>query len=374
MPTFADRTPQRGCLQNTRYSSACALYHDLLILALKISRLKNAVNRKTFMLAASYKSLGAADQVLEFGELPTPTPGSGEVRVKIAFSGVNPSDVKSRAGSRGMPFERVIPHSDGSGYIDKVGIGVNSSRIGERVWVWNAAWKRAFGTAAQYIVLPEDQAVTLHESVSMEAGACMGIPALTALHALQMAGGVQGQTVLIAGGAGSVGHYAVQMAKLMGAKHVLATVSSDAKAKLARDAGADTVINYKTQDTVALCLEASGGEGLDRIVEVDLAANIALNQAVIKPNGCMAIYGSGKAEISIPFLPSIVKNIHMNFFIVYELSLANRRIAVAQLSEWLAAGTLRHNIASTVALADIVKAHQSVEQGAVAGNVVMRID
>jgi NADPH2:quinone reductase len=350
------------------------LCHHLQLPFTKKFRLKNADNRKTLMLAASYKSLGAADQVLEFGELPTPQPGPGEVRVKLAFSGVNPSDVKSRAGSRGMPFERVIPHSDGAGHIDAVGSDVNADRVGERVWVWNAAWKRAHGTAAQYVVLPEAQAVLLPEGVSMQAGACLGIPALTALHALQMAGGVQGQTVLIAGGAGAVGHYAVQMAKLLGAKHVLATVSSDAKAKLARDAGADTIINYKTQDAAALCLEASGGEGVDRIVEVDLAANIALDQAVLKPNGCMAIYGSGKADIAVPFLPSIIKNIHMNFFIVYELSAADRTLAVSQLSEWLAAGTLRHNIASTLALADIVKAHQCVEQAAVAGNVVLSIE
>ena len=197
-----------------------------------------------------YERTGPAEDVLVIGDLPTPVPGPGEVRVKVTWSGVNPSDVKSRAGTRAktLPFPRIIPHSDGSGVIDQVGAGINPVRIGERVWVWNAAWMRPFGTAAQYVVLPSNQAVPLPSNVDLAVGACLGIPALTAYHAVTVGDGVDGKTVLVAGGSGAVGHYAVQMAKIKGARRVIATVSSAEKAALAREAGADVVLNYKTDD------------------------------------------------------------------------------------------------------------------------------
>ena len=190
------------------------------------------------MLAAWYEQTGPAAQVLTVGEMPEPQPAPGEVRVRIEWSGINPSDVKSRAGvrSKTLAFPRIVPHSDGAGTVDAVGEGVDRSRIGERVWVWNAAWGRAFGTAAQYVCLPQAQAVHLPERVSAEAGACMGIPALTALHAVLVHGGVQGQRVLVAGGAGAVGHYAVQMCRLLGAEQVIASVSGEVKAAHARAA------------------------------------------------------------------------------------------------------------------------------------------
>ena len=180
------------------------------------------------MKAAFYESLGPAREVLQVGELPDPYPAEGEVRVRVQWSGVNPSDVKSRMGLRSkvMPFPRIIPHSDGMGVIDAVGEGVSSSRVGERVWLWNAAWGRAHGTACELVCLPQQQAVPLPDNVSDEVGACLGIPALTAMHAVSMDGGVTGKTVLVAGGAGAVGHYAVQMAGLMGAARVITTLSS----------------------------------------------------------------------------------------------------------------------------------------------------
>src|SRR5207249_8497387 len=172
------------------------------------------------MQVAYYEKTGSARDVLRMGERPDPAPGPGEVRVRLHCSGVNPSDVKSRAGRRNsaMPFPLVVPHSDGAGVIDRVGDGVPDARIGERVWVWNAAWGRSNGTAAQYITLPARQAVALPEGTEMEAGACFGIPALTALHAVQSHGGVRGKVVLVAGGAGAVGHYAVQFARRLGAR------------------------------------------------------------------------------------------------------------------------------------------------------------
>src|SRR5262245_29596932 len=170
------------------------------------------------MRAAYYEANGRARDVLRVGDVETPRPGRGEVRVKLATSGVNPSDVKSRAGlTRKIAFPRVIPHSDGAGEIEAVGDGVPGARVGERVWVWNGQWRRAFGTAAAQIVLPAEQAVPLPGKTSMEAGACLGIPAYTGWQAVEVAGLKNGATVLIAAGAGAVGHYAIQFAKKRGA-------------------------------------------------------------------------------------------------------------------------------------------------------------
>ena len=194
------------------------------------------------MRAAYYETNGTARDVLRVGDVETPQPGRGEVRVRLAVSGVNPSDVKSRAGvTRKIAFPRVIPHSDGAGEIDQVGEGVSPSRVGERVWVWNGQWRRPFGTAAASIVLPSEQAVPLPANIGMEAAACLGIPAYTAYQAVLLTGIEDGSTVLIAAGAGAVGHYAIQFAKKRKAT-VITTVSSPAKAEIARRAGADHVI------------------------------------------------------------------------------------------------------------------------------------
>src|SRR5688572_8317455 len=178
------------------------------------------------MRAAWYEKIGPAGEVLQVGEMPAPEPGPGEVRVRIHASGVNPSDWKTRAGLRPMTFPRVIPHSDGAGIIDRVGVGVPESRLGDRVWTWNAQWKRPFGTAAEFVVLPAEQAVSLPDGVAFDEGACLGIPALTAHRAVTIDGSVESQTVLVSGGAGAVGSYAIQFAKLLGASRIIATVSS----------------------------------------------------------------------------------------------------------------------------------------------------
>lgn len=327
------------------------------------------------MQAAFYERTGAAAEVLQVAELPDPQPGPGEVRVRLRWSGVNPSDVKSRAGLRSkvLAFPRIVPHSDGMGVVDAVGEGVPAARIGERVWIWNAAWGRAFGSAAQFVVLPSRQAVPLPEGTSDEAGACLGIPALTALHAVLCGGGVQGQTVLVAGGAGAVGHYAVQFAKLLGARSVIATVSSAAKAELARAAGADVVIDYRTEN-VAECVRATTqGRGVDRIVEVDVAANSTLDLDVIRPGGDCVVYGSGKGEFTLPFFPLIAKNVTMRFFIVYNLDEADRERALAMLTGFLQRGVLQHLIAQRLPLAQIVQAHELVESGLAVGNVVISL-
>jgi NADPH2:quinone reductase len=325
------------------------------------------------MQAAFYESTGTAREVLQVGSLERPEPGPGEVRVRVACSGVNPSDVKTRAGLRNktLPFPRIVPHSDGAGVVEAVGEGVTSLRAGDRVWLWNAAWKRAWGTAAEYVVLPAQQAASLPEATSFAAGACLGIPALTAYHAAAVDGGVAGKTVLVAGGAGAVGHYAVQCARMLGARQVLATVSSPAKAELALQAGADAAIDYRGGDVVARIRAATGGLGVDRVIEVDIAANAALDLQVIKQGGDLVVYGSGAGEFQLSFFPLIVQHVRLRFFIVYELNPADRAQAVGHLGAWLRRGQLQHNVAAQFPLAQIAQAHELVESGLAMGNVVI---
>jgi NADPH2:quinone reductase len=327
------------------------------------------------MRAIVYDRVGSARDVLRLVDLPVPVPGPGEVRVRLATSGVNPSDVKSRAGTRSkvLPFPTLVPHSDGGGIIDAVGPGVPGSRVGERVWVWNAAWGRAHGTAAEYVALPAAQAVRLPDNVDFAAAACLGIPALTAYQAIAVDGGVAGKTVLVAGGAGAVGHYAIQFAKSEGAARVIATVSGPEKAELALAAGADAVIDYRRENLVERAGELAGAAGIGRVVEVDFAANVAADVAMIAPEGDIVVYGSGAPEIPVPFVGSILKNIRYRFFIVYHLTPADRARAEARLTELLVAGRLQHNLACRVPLEDTALAHQLVEHGAL-GNVVINID
>ena len=328
------------------------------------------------MQAAFYEQTGPAGDVLQIGELPTPLPGPGEVRVKVAWSGVNPSDVKARGGlrSKTMPFPRIIPQSDGSGVIDQVGPNVLSSRIGERVWIWNAAWMRPFGTAAQFVVLPSEQAVLLPGNTDLAVGACLGIPALTAYRAVTVDGGVADKSVLVAGGAGAVGHYAVQLARIKGARQIIATVSGPEKAALARAAGADIVVNYKSDDLLLAVNNVTSGLGVDRIVEVDLAANIEQDIALLRPDGEVIVYGSGAAEIGIPFSSAIRKGVHLYFFIVYNLADNIRQHAIADMSTLLEGNKLQHNIAVRLPLSQIADAHDLVESGRTRGNVILQVD
>jgi NADPH2:quinone reductase len=327
------------------------------------------------MQAAFYERTGPAREVLQVSSLPDPMPGPGELRVRLRWSGVNPTDVKSRAGLRStaLAFPRIVPHSDGMGIVDAVGTGVAHDRIGQRVWVWNAAWGRAFGTAAQHVVLPESQAVRLPDGVADEVGACLGIPALTALHAALVNGGVEGRNVLVAGGAGAVGHYAVQFARLLGARKVLATVSSPPKAALASAAGADTVIDYRRENVVERVREATLGHGVDRIIEVDVASNAALDVDALRSGGECIVYGSSAAQFTLPFFPLIVKNVALRFFIVFNLEPDERRHAIATLTDFLERDALVHHIAERLPLERIAQAHELLEEGANVGNVLLAI-
>ena len=322
------------------------------------------------MRAVWYEKNGDSS-VLTYGEMPTPTPGPGEVLVRLSASGVNPSDWKTRRGSRPMAFPRVIPHSDGAGTIEAVGEGVDRARVGQRVWVWNGQWKRAFGTAAEYIALPAIQAVPLPDGTSFEAGACLGIPALTALHAVLTDGGVTGQRVLVTGGAGSVGHYAIQFARLLGAAQVIATVSGPEKAARAMAAGADATINYRSEDLPTQVMDLTGGQGVERVVEVDVTSNGPLYGQILSPFGLAAVYGANGKGVEFTFGPAIVKGVGVRFFIVYELNAVQRATAVGTLQGWLKAGLVKHAVAGTMPLAECAAAHDAVEGGRPMGNLVL---
>jgi NADPH2:quinone reductase len=321
------------------------------------------------MQAACYSVPGAAKDVLRVLERPKPIPLQGEVLVRVHASGVNPSDVKSRKAGP-LPFPEIIPHSDGAGVIEAVGAGVDPRRVGERVWLWNTAWRRANGTAAEYVGLPSRQAVRLPDNSSFEVGACLGIPALTAYRAVHFSGDVRGTTILVAGGAGAVGHYACQMAAAAGAT-VIATVSSDVKAAQAIEAGAAHVINYKKESIADRVREITRGTGVDRVLEVDLAANASGYTTYLRRNGQVVIYGSGDWTAKLPQRDWLVHGLTASFFIVYELSDEVRTRAIADITEWLEQGRLIHRIAARLALSEIALAHEVVEDGQVIGNVVV---
>jgi NADPH2:quinone reductase len=327
------------------------------------------------MRAAWYEKNGTAREVLTVGEMPDPVAGPGEVLVRVHASGVNPSDVKSRQGARApIAFPRVIPHSDGAGIIAAVGEGVAPSRIGQRVWLYNAQWQRPFGTAASLAALPAAMAVPLPDGVDFAAGACLGIPASTAHNAVFADGPVAGKTMLVTGGAGAVGHYAIQLARWGGAR-VLTTVSSEAKAAHALAAGAEAAIDYRKQDVAKLVLAATGGAGVDRIVEVELGGNLAVTEKILKTHGVIAAYASMAAPTpALPFYPLMFKAATLRLVLVYLLTAEERAQCISDLTRALEQGALRHAVAKTFPLAEIASAHEAVESGKIMGNVVIEID
>ena len=326
------------------------------------------------MKAIWYERFGPAGEVLTFGEMPDPSPGPGEVLVRVRASGINPSDVKLRAGARPgavMAFPRVVPHSDGAGVIEAVGPGVNPARVGQRVWIWNGQWQRASGTCAELIALPERQARPLPEGTSFEEGACFGIPAMTAWYALFGDGAdLAGKTVLVTGGAGTVGRYACQMAALAGAR-VIATVSSEAKA---RHSTAAETVNYRETDVAGAVMDMTGGKGVDRIVEVDFGANQPASLAVIRPGGVIASYASAAAMTpELAFYPFMFKDITLRMLIVYQIAPEVQARGAAMLAAWLEAGKLSHAVVPSGGLADAAAAHDRVTEGRKLGTVVLTV-
>jgi NADPH:quinone reductase len=323
--------------------------------------------------AVWYERTGPAAEVLTFGEMATPIAGPGEVRVRLEASGVNPADVCRRGGLyRAMEFPRVIPNSDGAGIIDQLGDGVTRFTLGQRVWLFNGQRNgRAFGTAAEYISLAEHLVTPLPDTLSFEAGATLGIPAMTAWCCLFCDGPIVGQTVLVTGGAGAVGHYAVQLAKWGGAR-VIATVSSAAKAEQARLAGADLVVNYRTDDVVAHALAFTDKRGVDRVVDVDFGGNVATTLKLMAMNSTIAVYATnGNRTPVVPMRELMEKCISLRTLVLFALPPPLLAAAQADISKWLAAGTRIHNIAGQFALSDTAQAHLAVEKGDKLGTVIV---
>jgi NADPH:quinone reductase len=325
------------------------------------------------MKAVWYERSGAATDVLTFGDMPTPMAGPGEVRVRLEASGVNPADVGRRAGSyRALEYPRVIPNSDGAGIIDQVGDGVSRLSVGQRVWLFNGQRNgRAFGTAAEYIALAEHLVTPLPSDVSFPAGATLGIPGMTAWCCLYGDGPIAGQTVLVTGGAGAVGHYAVQLAKWGGAR-VIATVSSSMKAEQARLAGADLVVNYKTEDVAEKALAFTDQRGVDRVVDVDFGGNVATTLKLMAVNSTIAVYATnGNRNPVLPMREVMERCINLRALVLFALPPALLAAGQADISKWLAAGKRIHNVAAQFPLSETAQAHLAVEKGDKLGTVVV---
>jgi NADPH2:quinone reductase len=320
------------------------------------------------MLAAVYGNAeGAAE--LRVQEVETPEPGPGEVRVKVAISGVNPTDWKVRKRSSAQPGRLAVPNQDGAGTIEVVGSGVSLDRIGERVWVLLAAHD-SWGTAAEYTVVPAANAIPLPDYASFELGASLGVPALTASYCLSADGPLAGQTVLISGGAGAVGHAAIELARFEDAGHVVATVSSEAKAELARQAGAQTVVNYRDEDVVAQ-IRAAVPYGIDQFVEVALDQNLELDLAVAAPHAVITSYAANDSSVAqVPVRQLMAPNLTLRFMLLYTLPQRQLRDAIERTTEAVAAGALTTLPIHRFSLDQIAEAHDAVEGGAV-GKVVI---
>lgn len=324
------------------------------------------------MKAAFYEQQGGPE-VLRVGHVDDPQPETGEVRVRIAVSGLTPSDLLRRAGRAGpMGFPRIVPHSDGAGVIDAVGPGVDAGRIGARVWVYNAQWRRPFGTCAERVVVPSTQAIALPNGVSFALGASLGIPATTAHYAVFSDGPVHGKHVLVVGGAGSVGRFAVQLARWGGA-NVIATVDTPEKAEVARAAGANVVLGPGTGDVAEEVLAATGRHGVDRIVEVALGENLGVDTKMIAEGGVIAAYQSRTDVKELPFRALLLKHATLRCVLVYLVAGAARDHAVRDLVACAEEGALTANIAARFPLAAASSAHAALERGGLIGNVLVDV-
>jgi NADPH:quinone reductase len=315
------------------------------------------------MRAALYERYGPAAEVLHVAEIDTPEPGPGQVRVRIELSGINPTDWKSRAGATPRPIDAFqVPHHDGVGVIDAVGEGVDSGRVGQRVWTWMAAAGNRYGTAAQWCVLPSRQAVQLPAGAPAELGICLGVPALTAYRCLFADGPIDGASVLVAGGAGAVGHFAIELAKFAGAR-VVTTVSGPEKAAMAAQAGADVVVNYRDADA-ADQLRAFAPQ-MDRIVELALGANLELDLAVSGPRTHIVDYAAEAADPVLPVRRCMNANVTLRFILLYGVPFETLELAAADMTLAIEAGALTPLPVTTFPLDQVAQAHDAVQAGVV---------
>lgn len=327
------------------------------------------------MKAAYYDRQGNAREVLAIGEVETPRPGPGEVRVGIHVSGVNPTDIKARTGfSAAMAYPRIIPHQDGAGIIDAVGEGVSEDRLGERVWIFEAQFGKASGTAAEYAVVPDSNAVPLPDNISFEIGASLGIPALTAHRCLFADGDIRGRRVLVHGGAGVVGMAAILLAKWAGA-WVATTVLEDSHGELAKAAGADLVINLVREDVPSIIRSHTNHHGVDRIVDVNLKANLEIDMACLAQGGVISSYATGQAtdEIQLPLLKAMIGGCVFRFVYIYNVGADEKCIAIKAINACLASGSYNPKIAMQVPLEQIAVAHEALESGTTVGKVLVLI-
>ena len=314
------------------------------------------------MRAALFDRYGASTEVLRIENVETPEPGPGEVRVKIEYSGVNPTDWKSRRGSTPRPIDGFqIPHHDGAGVVDAVGEGVDPGRIGQRVWTVLAAAGRPWGTAAQWSVVPADRAVPLPDGISAELGASLGVPAVTAHRCLFADGPVEGKSILVAGGAGAVGHFAIELATFFGAQ-VATTVSGAEKAELARKAGAGLVVNYRDPSAAE---QISSFGPIDRVIEVALGANLSLDLAVLKPGGEIVTYAAEPDDPALSVRACMNANVILRFVLLYGVPADAIQRATRDITTALTAGALTELPVHKFGLDDVAAAQDACEAGAV---------
>jgi len=335
---------------------------------------KGLDSMNTAMNIASYRAKGSARDVLQIRAIETPSPQAGEVLIRLHYSGINPSDVKMRAGlslgGMAMPFDEVIPHSDGAGVIEALGDGVSDFSIGDRVFVFNAGFKRAFGTAAEAITIPAAQVVPLPDQTSMTHGACLGIPAMTAVHAMTRAKSIDGKRVLISSGGGVVGRYCIEVARGLGAKTIITTASSPLSRATAEKAGADLVLDYKS-DRLAEEIQDHCGQ-IDHAVEAEFGVNAQTLGTVMAEGGSIAAYGSALNKTpEIPFYDFMFKNITLHMLLVYLLDDETRKADLAVIKDLLTRGAITENIAAILPLDDIATAHEQVEAAQKSGSVLL---
>ena len=328
------------------------------------------------MKAVWFEKKGPAREVLVTGEMPDPQPEANEVRVRVHVSGLNPSDTKIRGGFGGntrMEFPRIISGQDGAGVIDRVGPGVPESRLGERVWVFEAYRGRPYGTAAQYVTLPSRNVVKLPDAIDFDTGAGLGVPAMTAHRCLFAGENPVGQTVLVQGGGGGVGHPAIQLARWAGAQ-VIATVSRPEQEAAARSAGAHIIVNRKDENVVEAVRSATGGKGVDRIVEVDFGQNIESDVDMLKPGGSIATYFSTPlSATSVPVFPLMWNCITVHFVLVYTMTDQAHHDAIRDVTACLEAGQYRTHVGARYPLERLAEAHEAQDSRSVVGKILIDI-
>ena len=334
------------------------------------------MNSNEMMRAAWFDDFGSAQMVLKLGNFLKPSAGPGEVLVKLYSSGVNPSDVKKRAGSFPDLLDAgpVIPNSDGAGIIEAVGAGVPESRLGERVWVYQAQFARQHGTAAEYVAIDSSRAIILPDNTGFDVGACIGIPMMTAHRCVFADGEVAGKSVLVTGGAGRVGHYAIQWASQAGA-NVIASASNDVDIAACKDAGASKVVNHRDNQFATAVLDANKGMPLDRVIDVEFGANLDTSINVCRVGGTIATYSSAAApNPKIPFYQMMYKDLVLRFVIVYAMPESAKEAAIKDIQTALEKNLLQHRISNSVPLKDIVEANELIETGKIRGCVVLKIN